>query len=101
MDKLSSPQVAYFDSNLMSRLSSQVKSTDSVAIANLSSKMNETVFDEKDTANGKQVKRGEVSSAVAALGAFLQVLPAVYILYLCFPFQYAIKNSYIPKTTLT
>ena len=35
--------------------------------------MNETVFDEKDTANGKQVKRGEVSSAVAALGAFLQL----------------------------
>ena len=37
------------------------------------SKMNETVFDEKETSNGKQVRRGEVSGAVSALGAFLQL----------------------------
>ena len=38
------------------------------------SKVNETVFNADETANGKTVSQGEVSSAVTALGAFLQVL---------------------------
>ena len=36
------------------------------------SKVNKTVFDEGETANGKKVSQGEVTSAVTALGAFLQ-----------------------------